>query len=239
MAKKKILIAAVLVIVALGVCVLAACQPSKTNLEQLAELVSAKQDGLWTGSCESFSVTLTKTWEEETFLADGIVGSQKRCVTLSLRPSKTEFLDKQYEYTLKGESGELKGALQKDKIGITFTAQIDDVDAIGKITGLTVVYDGLEKEIELTDRLEGMLGCDRILEIAYEAYREQIDAALEAGDLKREVYLRLVNDRRNPDSDYLWYVSFIAGRDDYWSVMIRPSDGTIVSKREHELGQNL
>lgn len=239
MTKKKLLIVSVVLIAVIACCVFAACKPPKTNLEQVADLISAKQDGLWTGSCESFRITLTKTTEEETFLADGVVGVQKERVVLSLRPATTDFLEKEYTYVLKGETGELKGSLQKDRIGIAFTAQINDFAAIGKVNGLVIGYDDVETEIALTDRLENMIAYDKALEIAYNAYHEQIDEALADGGFKREVYLRLVNDRRDPDSDYLWYVSFIAGRDDYWSVMIRPDDGTVVSKREHVLGQNM
>lgn len=222
---------AVLLVCMIGV--FSACEPPKTNLEQVASAVSTKQVGLWTGESQEMDVVLTAMQEEEIFLTDGKVGQQVSVTQLSVRPKQVAMLDKSLSYVITGEKGELRGVMEKNRLGVTFVAKIEGLDAIGKPISVTIDDSQTQTQIEWTDRMAGMLDADAALEIAYNTFAEHIDPLLEAGEWNREGYIRMIHDVTQQESGYYWYVSFIADRDDYWAVLIASDSGEVLSKRMH------
>ncbi len=231
---KKIKLAIALAAIALcAVGILTACKPPKTNLELVADTVSTYQTGLWTGNHEAMDIALTVMQEEDVFLTDGLVGTQVARTQLSLRPKQVELLDKTFTYTLTGESGELKGQLTRNRLGVSFTADITGLEGIGAVQSVTIHDGETEYAIELSNRLDGMIDYLAALKIGYETFQPQIDALLGEKAWNREVYIRMIHDAHSPSGGYYWYVSFIASRDDYWAVLMTTDSGQIVSKRMH------
>lgn len=227
--KKKFCIS--LLLIAILSCVLFACTPDKSVLDTLADEISYAQEGLYCGSNDNFSVSLSLIKKEDSFIADGVVGKLINENTLSVKPSKIDLLDKQYSYCLSGESGTLEGALLKDILGVTFSAMIENVKGIGSPLKLTITYDGVSEEIELTNQLEGAITYMKALECAYNNFKEEIDLAMLEKEFGREIYIKYVSDNYNDEKSNFWYVSFIKDRNNYFCALIDPKTGEIVAQR--------
>lgn len=227
--KKKFCIS--LLLIAIISCIFVACTPKKSILDTLAEEISYTQEGLYCGSSDNFTVSLSLIKKEDSFIADGVVGKLINENTLSIKPSKIDLLDRSYSYCLSGESGTLEGALLKDILGVTFSAMIENIQGIGTPLKLTITYDDISEEILLTNQLEGAITYMQALESAYNNFKEQIDIALQEKNFGREIYIKYVSDNYNDEKSNYWYVSFIKDRNDYFCALIDPKTGEIVAQR--------
>ena len=88
-----------------------------------------------------------------------------------------------------------------------------------------------ESEIPLENALNGKIDYCKVLDIAKTALKDEIGANTTDGIFNREIMVKLVRDRRAPDSPYYWYISFIAGDNGYWALLINPETGDVVSKK--------
>lgn len=225
------------VFVVLACCLTAfvACGEKKTTQDILNESVSSRQTACYAGGDENYSVSLTTLTQEQVFVADGKVGDLKTVTTLQIKPLKA-MEDVKMSYCLVGENGKIEGNAEKNVLGTAYVARIDDVSPIGKIKEVTVKIGEGEEAKEVTfvleDKMQDMKTPDEALTIAYNHFKDKIDAQI-AGEngFEREIYIRFVNDRKNAQSEYYWYVAFVASRNDDMSVLIDPKTGEIVNSR--------
>ena len=82
----------------------------------------------------------------------------------------------------------------------------------------------------LTD-CQQYIGHCKVLDIAKTEFRDEIGANTTDGVLNREIVIKLIRDRRNPDSPYYWYISFIASDNSYWALLVNPETGEVVTKK--------
>lgn len=229
---KKIII--VVCAVVLCLLTLAACETKKTTDEILTESVSSRQSACYTGADENFSVTLSTLSQEEAFIADGKVGNMVTRTTLVVKPSEVK--DVEIKYSLQSQSGKAEGTLSKNVLGSAYIAEISDLSAVGTPDTVVITVgsgeDETEYSIALTDRMADVINSDEAVKTAYEYYKQQIDAEIAAEDgWQREIFVRYVNDRKDSESKYYWYVAFVAGRNDDMSVLIDPVTKEIVNSR--------
>lgn len=226
--KKKVILVLSLVVsfIALS-CVLTACKEEMSELEKFQEKISYRQDSLFAASDDSFVVSLSGGVSEQDFIIDGKVGQVKAWTQLRVMPKNTLLAQKTYTYKLIGDKGEIAGQLVKEMLGVGFAASISDLNAIGTPSQVVIESEELKAELPLTDCMQG-IKADKALEIAIGEFRTQIDASEDG--VNREIYIKYINDRHNPQSPYCWYVSFIASNEDFWAVLIS-SDGKVISKR--------
>ncbi len=229
---KKIII----VVCAVVCCLLTfvACDEEKTTDEILLDSVSSRQTACYTGAAEEFDVTLTTLSQEEAFIADGKVGNVVTRTTLVVKPAAAE--DAQYTFSLESESGKIEGALSKNVLGSAYIADIADLSAIGNPSTLVITKgsgeDAAQYAIELSDRMADVINSEEAVKTAYDYYKQQIDAEIASEDgWQREIFVRYVNDRKDAESKYYWYVSFVADRNDDMSVLIDPVTKEIVNSR--------
>ena len=77
-----------------------------------------------------------------------------------------------------------------------------------------------------------VIDSDEAVKTAYEYYKQQLDAEIASEDgWQREIFVRYVNDRKDSESKYYWYVAFVADRNDDMSVLIDPATKEIVNSR--------
>ncbi|MGN0771918.1 MAG: hypothetical protein ACI4MI_04985 [Christensenellales bacterium] len=210
------------------------CVEQKSNIEKVNDLISLRQTMFLEGGNEDFRVSINQTQQEELFIADGKVGKIVEKTDLTVKPNKADLLDKSYKYTIVGEKGTLEGELVKDKLGVLFVDDIEGISNLGRILQVKIRYDEQEVTIELADKMADCIDSNTAVEIAYNTFKDKIDAALASEEgLCREVYVKMVFDKEGNNSDVYWYVSFIASRSDYWSVLINSATGEVISKREH------
>ena len=196
--------------------------------------MSSRQTACYTGAAEEFDVTLTTLSQEEAFIADGKVGNVVTRTTLVVKPAAAE--DAQYTFSLESESGKIEGALSKNVLGSAYIADIADLSAICNPSTLVITKgsgeDAAQYAIELTDRMADVINSEEAVKTAYDYYKQQIDAEIASEDgWQREIFVRYVNDRKDAESKYYWYVSFVADRNDDMSVLIDPVTKEIVNSR--------
>lgn len=231
MTKKIILIVCVLICCLI---VFAACGEKKTTEEILSDSVSSRQSACYTGSDEDFDVTLSTLSQEEAFIADGKVGNVVTRTTLVVKPVSAT--DKEMTYSLQSESGKKEGVLSKNVLGSAYLAEIDNISELGIPVSVVITVgsgeEATEYTISLTDRMADVIDADEALMTAYEYYKQQLDAEIASEDgWQREIFVRFVNDRKDSESKYYWYVAFVADRNDDMAVLIDPATKEIVNSR--------
>ena len=231
---KKILIVVLVVLLSLSLCLFVACREKGKEEEKkgLEKQVSTYQDAVYVGANEDFGASFVTGEAEKLIVIDGKVGETARFATLTVTPLSSSLYNNTYTYVLKGEKGEKTGDLVKDVIGATFSAEVEKVEEIGRITSCLVVAEGiLESEVELLDKMDGALTWREALALAEKALEEEITAESDTGNLPREIYVKLVNALGSSDAPYYYYVSFMKSPSDYWAALLDPVTGEIVSKK--------
>ncbi len=216
---KKVFVIFVLLTLTLA---LAACGK---DTPQQAEPISYMQQTLYTSSSSNFRVSLSSGRSESLFVADGKVTDVKDFATLSVVPLHVDLYNDTYTYTLTGSTGSVDGELQKDNFGASYEGAIPSMASIGTPQTVTLKWGDHSEQFELTDLLKDAIGANDAKQIA----QKTLAAKLEADDHDREIYVRFINDASTPDSPYYWYVAFIHSPTDYYSVLIDPTDGTVLS----------
>ncbi|MBQ9145667.1 MAG: hypothetical protein IJX70_04330 [Clostridia bacterium] len=212
----------VALIVVILVLVLCACTPKE---EEVPSPISYIQQTLYTGGNNNFLVNMSSGRSEELFVADGKVGEVHDFVLISVVPLHVDLFNYSYTYILKGEKGEKTGELIKDSFGAGFSAEIEEIESVGKPISLVLCYQEKEEDITIENKLESMINGVEAIEIAENTLKE----SLERDGKEREIYVKYINDSSNPESPYYWYVAYIASPADYYSVLISPTDGNVVS----------
>ncbi|MDE6471820.1 MAG: hypothetical protein K2L52_02210 [Clostridia bacterium] len=220
-----IAILAVIVVACVG------CAENKTNLEKLCERTSYMQNALYTATDDNFDVSLSIITQEEHFIADGKTDKVMQISTLTLSPHNVDTLANTYEYTLKGSKSSASGSISKSKLGINLACRIENFAELGELESLTLTLGETNLEYSLENICPTDCNGDDALEIAYSHFQEKIDGALADKSFDRECYVKLINKSKDDDK-YLWYVSFIKDKGDYWSAIIDPQTREVVHARE-------
>ena len=220
--KKYLITVTAILCVLCAVLSLSACQ--KVPAEQEESHISYMQQAFYLGKTKDFTTRLVMGVSEAMFVADGKTTDVRSFATLTVVPQHVDLFNEAYDYTLKGDKGEISGALDKDSFGASYSAAISDLAAIGTPVEVTVKSNKIEESIPLADMLSESITGVKALEIA----EAQLTDKLTASDKEREIYVKYINDAESDASDYYWYVAFIASPTDYYAVLVAP-DGKIVS----------
>jgi len=198
-----------------------ACKKQEEATE--TENVSYSQTTLFTGSNDTFNVSLSSGISEKLFIADGKTTDVGNFVLLKVTPLSPDLLNVELKYKLVGDKGETTDSLSKDAFGAYLSAE-PDLNVIGNPLCIYLINGEKETQIELKDEMQDRISSAQALQIA----KEKIKDKLEADDKDRETYVRLINNAENKDSAYYWYVAFIASPTDYYSVLI-DGKGTVIT----------
>jgi len=224
---KKILIALLILSVAIVAC---ACDKVKPGMD-IKDNVSYYETHLYTGESANFAVSIVRGKRENAFVADGNAGEIADFATLKLTPLHMDLFNKQYAFKLTGESGEITGELNKDMFGVSFSAEVTNIDSVGELKSIKITATGVDETIELNNRLKDMLDWEDVLKISENEFKEKINAEVAAENFKREIHVKFINNRTDRHSPYYWYVSYINSTSDYWSLLLDPETGEVVSKK--------
>lgn len=228
---RKILLAVITVLlVAVTATALVACGEKPGEMDMIMNKISYREECVITGDNTDFHVKYVKGVKEENFVADGKCVNVKEFAAITLRPINIDMLGREYSYTLIGSEGSISGKFTKNVLGGSYSNNIDVPTNIGTVSGVEIAYDDKKVIVELKDRTADGITSDKAIEYAYNALKEELKDCFINGEFDREVYVRFVNDRQNPQSKYLWYVSFMKDTAHYNSVMIEPQSGKIVTK---------
>ena len=234
MKKRIFAVALCLAVLAAFVVLASACEEQKTTQQILEEKVSSRQTALYTGQTDNAYVTIGTLDREKVLVADGEVGEMESSTTvIATLPELPD--GSTFTYVLTGSGGKAEGALAPGVIGAKLIAKISDVSALGTLTELTVTDSASPDEpyvFELTNEMSGAIAPADALVRAYEHFKTEVDAELASEDgMQREIYVRFVDGKTDRDSDYYWYVSFVADRGEDMSVLLDPVSGEVVTSR--------
>lgn len=236
--KRKIILCTMLIIILTTIICCVACKAPKTNLEKLEEKISTMQTQYVVGNNESFNVSIITCKQEETLVADGKVGKLKEQTLLTLKPKDVNLLNKDFDFKLVGETASLDGKVAKSKIGVELSAEITNLASLGKLTKLQLTNEGVVQEIELVDKLEGMITPQQALKASYEKFQSKIDPLMQEKQFEKEVYIKVVEDKHVGGDNCYWFVSFIQDKENYWSALVDIKDGTVLNTKEHDSTPN-
>lgn len=230
---KKTVLFILTIILALGTAFsLTACKKkNKQNDVDISKNVSYAETHRYVGENEDFKVAVTSGIRERLFIADGKATDVSNFTEITLIPLKAKLQNKTYKFVLNYDGGSVDGELKRDVVTHNFTAQVDAENFKDSIKSIVILYDDVKSEIPLENALNGKIDYCKVLDIAKVALKDEIGANTTDGVLNREIMIKLVRDRRAADSPYYWYVSFIAGDNGYWALLINPENGEIVSKK--------
>lgn len=221
MKKKMLLFVCLILAVCAAVFALAACD--RTPAEEPSD-ISRSVSALYIADGDEFSVTLEVGAKETPFVADGKVGEVKEFASLTLTPLTVAEYDEIAFVITGGEQETLSGTLTAGGFG-DFKSDIPLDFVPAKIS---VTAGGQTTEFELSSVLEGKLTAADAVNVARKLFADLIEEERAAGSPSREIYVKLITgDREN----FYYYVSFIGEGTDYWGALVKPEDGSVVSRR--------
>ncbi len=203
---------------------LVACNNKKTDSDEEQPPISYMQTLFYIGKDNEYRVKLIQGRGETLFIADGKQSGNVVFTTLTVTPLNRDQANNKLTYTLIGDKGETSDSLSYEKLQGYFSAT-PDISSIGTPSLIKIQEGKRVIEIKLENLLEGKLTADEALSVAEDTLKDKITL----DDKDREIYIRLINNSLDPNSEYYWYVAFIASPTDYYSVLINSETGAILS----------
>ncbi len=221
----KKFIALICIVLVIGLAFsLVGCKDKPQESEK-KDCISYIQTTFFKGNNQNFEVKICQGVSELLFVADGKTNEKKPFSRITLTPNSVDLFENEYTFQVIGDKGEVSGSFNKESFGAYYMADIS-LETIGTPQHVVISYQNNKKEIELTNMLSGCISALDALNKAQEALNEN----LEKDNKDREIYIRMINNQSNPQSTYYWYVAFIANPQDYYAVLVNPTDGTIINK---------
>lgn len=181
-------------------------------------------DCVYIGESEAFALSVECGSREKVFIADGVATDVLPFAELSVTPLVAHDYTTM-DFVINGEGATLSGSLTADNFG-EFRQELS---LEFKPLSVTLKIGETSQTIDVQNVLEGKLTSADVINIAKTEFAERISAdTAENGELKREIYVKLISgDREN----FYYYVSFIGEGVDYWALLINPETGEVVSKK--------
>lgn len=221
--KKNVVIIFSIIILAVSLAFVG-CDTKDTPVEEEQKPISYMQTLFYNGKDNEFRVKLIQGRGETLFIADGKQSGNVEFTTLTVTPLNKDQANNELKYTLIGDKGEISDSLSYERLQGHFTAS-PDISTIGTPLSIKLEEGKRVIEIKLENLLEGRLSADEALTVAENELKDK----LSNDDKDREIYIRLINNSLDPNSEYYWYVAFIASPTDYYSVLMDSKTGTILS----------
>ena len=226
---KKYVIVALSLLLCVGV--LVGCTPEVSRLDAMKSQVSYSQSGLVVGGNAEVRCEIATGSREISMISDGVASDLMEFCTLSITPIKYELYSKHFTFKLVGDKGEVSGECKKAIIGINQVADIMDVESLGTLTKLVVTYEEVVIELELTNAMEGMLTCDKVVESVYNSLTAEIEPMFDGNEFLGEVHAKITRDTGAEGVKYYWYVSITVSTDNNIYVLVDGATGAILAKK--------
>lgn len=226
---KKLLIIA---LVFVSLFALVACGETKEPIDLVNEKISLQETKLYTADSEDYFAELRLVDGEDVTALDGKVGEKSVKYIFKLKPKKLDMMNGEYSVTISGDKGSENIKIEKDVMGMSYSAKLMNIDKAGVPSRLTIVYNDKNFEMELADMMKDIT-CDskKAVEIAYNELKDALKDDLTKKEFLREVTVRYINNSKDATSPYYWYVSMLKSKDDYFAVLIDPKDGKVINKK--------
>lgn len=223
MNKKRLVFISVAVIIIALCAIFVGCDKKEQIIEEVKP-ISYMQTLFYVGNDNEFRIKLIKGRGEPLFIADGKSSGNEEFTALTVTPLNKDQTNSELSFTIIGENGEVSGILSYERLQGVFSSS-PDLKGIGTPNSIKIIEGKRTVEITLTNLLEERITGEDALSIAEKA----MESKLSADDKDREIYIRLINNSLDPNSEYYWYVAFIASPTDYYSALIDSKSGNVLS----------
>lgn len=226
---KKLLITALILVCLFA---LVACGETKEPIDLVNEKISLMETKLYTADSEDYFAELRLVDGENVTTLDGKVGEKSVNYIFKLKPKKLDMMNGEYSITITGDKGSEAVKIEKDVMGMSYSAKLANIDKAGIPSRLTIVYNDKNFEMELADMMKDVT-CDakKAVEVAYNELKDNLKDDFTKKEFLREITVRYINNRKDASSPYYWYVSMIKSKDEYFAVLINPKDGSVINKK--------
>lgn len=223
MNKKRLMFISVAVVIISLCMIFVGCEQKEPIVEEVKP-ISYMQTLFYVGKDNEFIVKLIRGRGEPLFIADGKSSGNEEFTTLTVTPLNKDQANSELSFSIIGDNGEMSGILSYERLQGIFSSS-PDLKGIGTPKTINIIEGKRTVAINLTNLLEGRISCEEALSIAERTLQNK----LSADDKDREMYIRLINNSLDPNSEYYWYVAFIASPTDYYSALIDSKNGNVLS----------
>lgn len=136
------------------------------------------------------------------------------------------------KYTITVNTIRYDGVLEKSPIDDTYVADVQkilksaDTIKVGFIDGDVVYNIDLEK-VNYGWKIDN----NEALRIACNELKADLKTFMNSGEFEGEGYVKIINDKTDPNSDYFWYVNFVNRNGKDVAVIINPQTKEVLAKR--------
>ena len=226
---KKFVIVAMSLLVCIGV--LVGCTPAMSQLDTMKESVSYSQTGLMVGGNADVRVEIASGSREISMISDGVVSEMMEYCTLTITPLSYELYDKQMKFKLIGEKGEISGDCKRAIVGINQMADILQIESIGAVSKIVIMYAEVSVELELTSAMEGMIDYKAAVESVYNGCKTDVEPMFDGNEFLAEVHVKISRDNTSDIDKYYWYVSVTVDTETSLYVLVDGKSGAILAKK--------
>ncbi len=226
---KKYVIVAMSLLVCIGV--LVGCTPAMSQLDTMKASVSYSQTELLVSSNADIRVEIAAGSREISMISDGVVSEMMEYCTLAITPLSYELYDKQMKFKLIGEKGEITGECKRAIVGINQLADIMDVESIGVVSKIVIMYEEVSVELELKSAAQGMIDYNAAVESVFNGCSAEIEPMFNGNEFLAEVHVKISRDNTSDTDKYYWYVSVTVDTDTSLYVLVDGETGAILAKK--------
>lgn len=202
-----------------------------TRLDKYDRYISELREDVLEAKNENYSVNVITGKKEDPFLMDGHCDATVDFTLITLLPTN-KGVATDYTYEVVIDSVTYSGTFLPHPFGETYSA---DIRAKCTVSELDVIinYGGnaetlVAKSVKTTD----MITSEKALEIAEKRLKSQIKSLKVSGELKAEIYVRLMSNPIDNSGGYYWYVAFVGEAQVTYAVLIHPVTMEIVAERD-------
>lgn len=200
------------------------------TLSKLSEV----RHNLYFGETENLTATFIVGERESQYVINGYhtesVGFGVITFNLSKMADEPDLQDPKFVITINGKR--FDGALEKSPIDGTYVADIQKNVNSDSDVNVKLLAGDFEEELVLTTVTDGW-ALDHVgaLKIATKELEQDLKTFMENGEFAGEGYVKILNDKTQPNSDYVWYVSFINRHGKTAAVIIDPNSKEVLAKK--------
>lgn len=229
--KKSMFAVCLMLVVAVLAITLVGCDKTDKKLLSMQNSVSYYCNQMLVAEDSNFYVELVSGGREAALIADGEVGEMKDYCLLNVAPINLDMTNRSITFKLTGDKGVYEGGLEKNILGINFSASISEAQNLGQVKSVTLTVGEECFEYELKGITEEALDYKKVVENIYNKCAEDLEDMFDGNVFKREVYVKISCDRSKQPATYYWFINIVEDSDNMFCVLMDIQTGEIVAKK--------
>jgi len=207
------------------------CIGCNEPLDRLFAQVSELRENIFIGESDNFSIKIITGLREDPFLMDGHAGITRDFTLITITP-KNENSDSSYSFNTTINGTNFRGEFLAHPFNITLSADLNIRANQNEIIVTIINSGGTEENISTKSVVtEQMIDSTKALEIAQNKLKNSLETFKSGGELKAEIYIRLLANPIDNSGGFYWYVAFIGTCGTIFAVLICPIEVQVLAVR--------